>query len=194
MDVNSLKRTQVFSIDVPELNVSWGENGSAYAFTRPSQDLEGYAYKIAKSGVAPLPFFGKSLSLFSGKNYITATYLENDTYLTKSLQNGTEQAQHLMLLPEKCVFNPPTTALVWCAAPTETEADYIEDWYKGSHISEDLIWLVNLQQQSAQTVADLSKISKRTIDVDGLAMNDIGSLMLIRNKIDSALWLYRIPN
>jgi len=194
MDVNSLERTQVFSIDVPELNVSWSKDGSAYAFTRPSRDLEGYAYKITKNTVTPLPFIGKSLSLFSGNNYITATYLENDAYLTMSLQNDIEQIQHLLMLPEKCLFNPPTTALVWCAAPTETEAGYVEDWYKGSRVSEDLIWLVNLQQQTVQTVADLSKISKRTIDVDGLAINDIGSLMLLRNKMDNALWLYRIPN
>ena len=124
--------------------------------------------------------------------YIVASFADEESFVSTSYGPKEELVQGLPMIEEKCVFTAPEASGVWCAsAATQPDGDFIEQWYKGVVTSEDSIWYTDLDTQSAQLVADLTKLSGKTVDVTDMLLNYNGSLLLFKNKLDHSLWLYR---
>jgi hypothetical protein len=97
------------------------------------------------------------------------------------------------MIDDKCVFDSENTDGVWCASPlTVPNGDYLENWYKGVVTSEDYLWYTNLEDQTSTLLGDLSSLAGRIVDVTDLTVNHKNNLLLFGNKLDGALWLYKV--
>jgi hypothetical protein len=120
------------------------------------------------------------------------SYVENGTYKGGALLQNEHTEQGIVLLAEKCTSDNSIDAELFCAAPISAPENYLEDWYKGVLRSEDFLWRTNLQTGSAELIEDLETLANRAVDVDGITTNKTGSKLLLRNKIDDTLWLYKV--
>ena len=194
-NVDTLKQTQLFALDVPDMQMRWGASLDAmYAQTKPTKYLEGYLYTISKGALIPVGQAGYGLTAFLNNTYSVISMIQNNSrYSAESLSNAGIEIQSIAMLPEKCVFSPTQTSSVWCAAPlVPSNADYVELWYKGILNSEDYLWSTDLEKGKSTVVADLQTLSSRSIDVSLLEINTQGTMLLFENKIDGTLWLYKI--
>jgi hypothetical protein len=193
-DIAQKKQTEVFSTVLTEIKVVWGDAQSAIRIqTKPSASQEGYLYTVKNNSLTPLQARGYGLTTLSNNTYTIGSRIEKDGYTSTAYSLNTETKQPILMLPEKCAFNTEKKTSIWCASPlTVPSASYLESWYKGAITSEDYLWYTDLVTQSAQLVGDLQKLSGKTIDVEGLTVNQNGTELIFTNKIDQTLWLYKI--
>lgn len=192
-DLDKLTQREVFTADIGDAEVLWGENYSRiYIETKPTQYLQGYLYTISNNLLTPIVEGKKGLRSYIDDVNVLISYVTNNKYITSWIHDGTEIRQGMIMLKEKCAFNPRKENSVWCAAPLGVQsASYLENWYKGTLTSKDSLWLVDIGTQSSVLTADLSTLAGRTLDVTGITLNQGGSLLIFNNKIDQTLWLYR---
>lgn len=184
----------LFTLDIPSIRMLWGHSVEGfYAYTKPSQYLEGYIYKITNGKLSPLPIQGFGLTAFAYKDQVVVTNISDDGYTSVMFENGIQKKQPLLMLEEKCVTSPLSSSEIWCASDVaRQEAEYLEDWYKGIVTSTDYLWLTDLEYESAQLIIDFKSASGRSIDVTNMSIDAQGKNLLFINKIDQTLWMYRI--
>jgi hypothetical protein len=186
-------QTTLFTIGLTDVEVLWG-NGiqSTYLLTKPSQSLEGALYTVTKNVLRPVTASAYGQTAFTDDAYTITSHVENGNYISESLNNGVLTQQGILMLKEKCVFDPTQDGATWCAAPLEVaNATYVEDWYKGTKTSEDYLWFTDLATQSSELKGDLPKLGGKTLDVSGMTINNNGAIVLFGNKIDQSLWMFR---
>lgn len=193
-NINTLTSTELLSIELADIDLTWG-NGltSIYAQTKPSQYAEGYLYTVSKNILLPVGQSHTGLTSVLSNTNVINSYIEDGIYMSSRLFNATNSMQSIVMLDEKCVFNPLAETSIWCASPKETlSASYLENWYKGTITSKDALWLSDLSEQSSTLIADLSILSGRTIDISDIHIDNKGTILLFTNKIDQTLWIYQI--
>lgn len=192
-NLESGTQTKLFTIEIPDLKLQWGRGlENIYASTKPTRQLEGFLYEVNNGALTPVIPGAFALTAFMNNAYIVASFADEESFVSTSYGPKEELVQGLPMIEEKCVFTAPEASGVWCAsAATQPDGDFIEQWYKGVVTSEDSIWYTDLDTQSAQLVADLTKLSGKTVDVTDMLLNYNGSLLLFKNKLDHSLWLYR---
>lgn len=122
---------------------------------------------------------------------------ENQTAVAKVLDtySNQETISTLPAVPEKCAFSPAEQR-VWCASSFMLlwrDREYLNKWYRGEVSSPDSLWVSNYNNfESASLVADFSEEAGFDIDVVDMTISEDGSILLFRNKINDALWMYRL--
>jgi len=193
-DLQTLARTQLFSIPINDVLTHWGETiDGIFVQTKPSSVLEGYLYEVRGNALYPTYEGEYGLSIFMNRTHTVVSHVEGESYRSYVASGSERLKQGLTMLSEKCTFDYISTAHLWCTAPLEPlTPTYFENWHKGSLTSEDHIWSVDLQKSEAIYVGDLPLLSGRTIDVADITINIQGERLLFTNKLDGALWLFRI--
>lgn len=189
-NLDTLIEKILFEIPLADATTHW--SGEAVTMhPRPTQYFEGALYKVSGNTLSPLTnsFLGLTGFVYNGTPVYS--YVENNVYRggAKTLRGHTEQG--IVLMKEKCVGDYSTQNELICAAPLSATAEFVESWYKGTLRSEDFLWRTNLQSGSAELIEDLEELAGRAIDVDSITSNKTGSKLLLRNKIDDTLWIYR---
>ena len=190
--------TKLFEIQVPNMTLVWGgHSADVYAYTKPTEHLEGYAYKI--EGDTILPTTGKGVGFVpvigDTTMIITAVDAEEKTYRSALLNQETDSptAQPLVMLPEKCTFENKNIA--WCGAGYEVPKNtYLEDWYKGVIHPQDALWRINTQSQTATLIANPEQDAGRPLDITAMSINTSKDVLLFINKTDGTLWMYTMTN
>jgi hypothetical protein len=190
-NIETLEETVLFEVPFGD-SVTTVAGGATYISPRPSADFEGALYEVQTNRVAPrtASYFG--FSGFMHKDTPVYVYVENGTYKGGAMLGSEHTEQGIVLLSEKCAPDNTVENELLCAAPLTTSSDYLEDWYKGTLRSEDFLWRTDLQSGSAELIEDLGTLANRALDVDGITSNRTGSKLLLRNKIDDTLWLYKV--
>lgn len=192
-DFGSLAQTELFTIPFANAQVHW--EGDIYAYTKPTQYMEGFLYSASKGTITPVGSAQYGLTALIGSNYIVTSYISDDRYISTAVQDSGSYEQGILMLKEKCAFDPLSSDGAWCASPIGVlNAAYLEDWYKGAIVSNDFLWYTDLTTESSVLIGDLPTLSGRTIDVSGMAINTEGTLLLLGNKTDQSLWVYRIAD
>lgn len=193
-DIETLNTLEVFRVGIPDLKTQWGYPlPEIFVSTKPSKLMEGYTYKVSKNKLIPVTPSQYGLTSFMNDLYIVTAHVEQESYVTESIHNGVVTKQAPLMIPEKCILSQISAQQTWCASPIDIQnSDYLEDWYKGKIISEDHLWKTSLENQNSTLVADLAELSGKTIDVMDIQLNVQEDLLLITNKIDRTLWIYRI--
>lgn len=193
-NLTTLVQSQLFAIDGGDMVIHWnGPEGAIYASPKPTEFLEGSLYVISQNKLTPVTPSELGLTAFVGDESIVTSHIVDGQYVSELLSDDTFSRQPMLLLKEKCVFEKSSLNSAWCAGPLErTKASYLEDWYKGTVTSADLIWFADMDTDESSVFADLSALSGRTIDVTGMSINSKETLLLFKNKIDQVLWLYRL--
>jgi hypothetical protein len=186
-------QTQLFSTELSDIQVQWRSKDALIA-ARPSAAMQGALYAASGSTLTPLSEPQNGLTFVHNKNATVITYLTDDVFFSHALDDdGTLVDQAIAMIPEKCTFDTQTQGKVWCGAPLQLQNnEYLENWYKGTSVSEDYIWSTILSDEQSIVRGDLFKLSGRKVDVTDLHMNTQGDLLLFKNKTDQSLWLYKI--
>lgn len=193
-DVPSLARTLLLELPFTSAVMLWGSTvDGTFAYTKPSPLNESGIYAVASNSLTAVGNGGYGLVGIANMDDIFVSSIVKDVYSAAAYIDGVAYAQGLIMVPEKCAFLPISTETVLCAAPLYIpETTYLENWYKGSMTSTDHLWTIEPYAQKATHIADFTELGGRTIDVDGMTSNVNGELLLLRNKLDGALWLYRV--
>lgn len=192
--ISSLAQTEVFTLTLTNLIVSWGDGQSGITIeTKPTASQEGYAYTISKNILTPKKAKGYGLSILSDKTRTIASTIEDTVYVSTLYGTASETKQPILMLKKKCVFDSTNDDVVWCASPlAPPSASYLENWYKGTITSEDYLWYVDLSSQSAQLILDFKKLSGKVIDVASMGSTEDGRSLIFTNKVDQTLWMYKV--
>lgn len=189
--------TERFSLPFTDATVLWMPN-QTLVYNTPAPHHSGGLYRIDGNMLTRIGATGYALSALAHRNAstyaITRVDTESDRLITITRSNGDVYTQPITALPEKCAFGETDGTVLWCGAPvTITPRTYQADWYKGLQHSEDLLWRVDTTAQEAVVLADPLQATGRHVDVYGLTVDASGTQLMFKNKIDDALWLFRIP-
>jgi hypothetical protein len=187
-------RTTEFIFNFVNIITDWRDGGTKpYLTTKPASTLEGFMYQIDGTNVRPVVRSGLSLTSLVGDTTIITTYRTGDGYESFAVKTGDgfEIRLPITALKEKCVFDPADENFLWCAAPAANiPPDFIDNWYKGTVQTNDMLWLIDTAKESARLVASPEKILSRTLDIISLQTTPTGTALLFKNKTDQTLWLY----
>ena len=192
-DIQTFAQTEVFSFNYTNLDVAWGGNlTDVYLSTKPAHDFEGFIYRTQNDILTPATFSAYGLSALIADHSMITTYIANGSYTSAVVtRDGNFNTLPILAMKEKCVFDAFSTSYAWCAAPLETGSPtFVEDWYKGTMTSEDYLWLVDTNSQSAQLYANPTDLAGRAIDIKDIAVNAQGNMLSFTNKIDQTLWVF----
>ena len=159
--------------------------------------MEGFSYTIKDNILTPITPALYGLSTLISSDNILLTYYNQGAYTSSALRTDDNNTRPLPLLTlkEKCTFDAFSSYFVWCGAPIESPSStFVEDWYKGIIISDDSIWLVNTNSQTAQLYTNPQQIVGRSLDIQNMTINTQGTFLAFTNKKDSTLWLYDLAS
>jgi hypothetical protein len=191
-DFEKALTSELFSTQVIDAKV-WSDPVTKKIFlqTKPTKYQKGYLYTISKNKLEPITQPELGLTSFSQGSSTILSYIVDGQYISEWLNGGESTPQGMLLLEDKCYFETITS--LYCAGPlTQATENYLENWYKGTESSVDYLWHVELEDQKATLIVDLSELSGRTIDVVDVKLTPRLDTLLFKNKIDQSLWLYRI--
>ncbi len=182
------KSTTRFTIPLRDVEVLWGNND--YIYTTPTAHQFGHLYRVGsgtlhymtdgKEGLVAIPYAGG----------MVITHTVNDTVVSRGL-GDTQYEPPIVLMREKCVADQNASSTLYCAAPSgEITGVFPDDWYKGEVSFADILWKINMEEQSATVLSNFLSESGREIDVSQIGMDKRGIYIYFINKNDGTLWLF----
>jgi len=104
----------------------------------------------------------------------------------------------IMAIPEKCAWHPVRPASLWCGAlvpqAENTYGNFIRDWYMGLINPADILIEVTDNFITAIIVSEMAPEAGFVIDLTLPQFNKNGTEIFFINKINDALWRYRITS
>jgi hypothetical protein len=96
-------------------------------------------------------------------------------------------------LSEKCVWTKEESATVYCASPKQIPSgSYPDSWYKGVVSTDDQLKKIDLTNDLFYKVFDISNESGQKTDIKDMDISPDENYLIFKNKIDGALWMFRI--
>lgn len=195
-DLRTLAQKKLFAVNAGDLRAEWG-NGlkSMYLVSKPAVGYPGYAYTVSEEGiVTPISSEKDGLTAFMNNSYVVTTFASSSEYISEALQNFHVFPQAEAMIPQKCAFADMTGPIIWCGGQkSQLNRNFLEDWYKGTVISHDDLWRIDLTSGKAVRLMDLSAGAGRVIDVSGLTAGLQEKALIFENKVDGTLWVYHLP-
>ena len=196
-NLDTASRREVFTFDFVNTDVFWGEGyDNIYLSTRPGGSLPGYVYTISETTVTPVLPALQNLHAVITPEHTIATFGNRES--VSSVAIATDGEQHelpITAIPSKCVATPLDTAGLWCAAPISIDSiAYLGDWNKGTVQSDDFIWYVDIDRETASLRANPDRLRGRSLDIDKLNIDTKGRYLLMRDRTDQTLWLLDTDN
>jgi hypothetical protein len=170
-------------------------SGDLFATTKPSSQIDGYAFQInRKTGVFSRmlgPFRGLSVLPNANGSSLLYSYTDAGVYRLRVLTVANRQSVGLPVatVTEKCTWASNSQA-IYCAIPTNLEGDIPDAWYQGSKVFTDRIWRIDLQSRVASLVLDPSQIGNSNIDAVNLTVDPNEDFLVFMDKHTGALYAY----
>ncbi len=188
---------EIFTTPLSKLRISFLGKDRYFAFTKPSGTLDGTAYVISAgrfSTVAgPLP--GLVAKSSPSGTWMIVSFVNAGVLQLKlvNLTSGESIALPIGTIADKCVWTADDTA-VYCGVPKSPSisATYPDDWYQGAITLNDRLWRIDVAGRYTQLVLDLEKEVESPVDIQTLAIDPNGSMLLFLNKNDGSLWSYAL--
>lgn len=190
--IDSKTQVELFRVPLTQVRMVWG-NGldAAYLYTKPSQYLEGFAYRVTGSTLNRLGTGERGLTYLRNNNVELRTIADlKDMRSEFTWEDGFAQTP-VPFLPEKCAFVDSESKRFWCGGSIlQVEPSFMELWYKGLKTSKDGLWSIDAETGDVALEADLSTQAGRDIDVQSLDTASGGFYVFFTNKIDGTVWVY----
>lgn len=189
---------EVFTTPLSSLRVSFAGKSQYLAYTKPSATLPGDAFLVDATGhfsrVAG-PHNGLvALASPSGK-FVLVSYILNTVMQMNLVNTATGETISLPVatIADKCVWGLDDS-VIYCGIPVSPSPNfsYPDDWYQGAAHFSDRIWKIQISSRYAQLVLDFSKENQGPVDVEALAINPAGTVLVFINKNDGSLWSYSL--
>lgn len=192
------RSTAAFSTSLSSLRVAFAGKSAYLAVTKPSAALSGSAFLVGATGRFSRltgPLYGLvALPSRSGR-WVLASHTVGSEIRTELINTASGEALPLPIktIADKCVWTADDSA-VYCGVPTDPPAGYAypDDWYQGVAHFSDRIWKIEVAGRYAQLVLDFPKETGAELDVESLAINPRGTVLVFANKNDGSLWSYSL--
>jgi len=193
-------RTELWRVPMADLRVMFTAT-TALLINNPAANLAGSLYEIQNNSLTTIvgPAYAFTATPDPAGQYVLYRYFDTEKQTTvakvRDVYTNEETISPLPAIPEKCVFSP-VRLRVWCASSfmlLGTDRGYLNKWYRGEAISEDKIWVSDYENWGVASIeVDLLEVAGFNIDVVDMTVSDDGTMLLFRNKINDALWMYRL--
>ncbi len=185
---------QLFTIPFRDAAIIW-KTDEALAYNNPAAYLLGGLYRIENGSLARIgdAAYGLTGLAHPQTDTYVQTYVDVEAKELVASHIASDGRTDLVIpaFPEKCVFTPQNDHMLWCGAPIEPLArEYQTEWYKGTVVSDDLLWRIDVSNQTADALINFTIDTGRTVDIDRITIDPSGRHLLLRNKLDGALWIY----
>lgn len=194
--------TELWNVPLTDIRVWWGDLDNTYISNKPAPFLEGSLYKVTPNGLIPMgeQHYAYNVTVNDDNSQAIETYYDFDTENTKSyylnLKDGNKTAIPIVALPEKCTLSVGNLNKLWCGAlipgSSKNSRTYMNDWYAGNISSNDNLWETNVDSESSLVLANLFDRAGFVIDVTNLSISPDGEALFFTNKINDALWRYKL--
>ncbi len=194
-NISSQVREELFVTPLRQVTMEWGNGLDAiYLYTKPSEELEGYAYRVLNNQFIPVNKPGLGLVMAASNLSSVHSYVTGRQYVTEivSRDEATSLGALTVLIPEKCAYKSADQNRIWCGAPRSNSvpSNYLTNWYKGTLKSADLLWFVNVDEGRFEVAIDPEAAVKTSLDMTDLKVSEDGLLVSFKNKTDNSLWLF----
>ena len=90
-------------------------------------------------------------------------------------------------LPEKCTWTNDSKFAYCGGSSTPPPGLYPDDWYKGEVLFNDMLWRIDIEQNSSKIIMDSSKMPVK-LDLINPILNDKQDYLIFMNKYDNLLY------
>lgn len=196
---DNLKKSQIMDSEVGEWLSSWPRDSFVVLTTRPSYETVGFAYLLdTKTGSQAKIIGGKNgltVSMSPDGENVLYTESKNDSFVLNVLNKKKgSYTTSPGTLPEKCVWSRKNTGIVFCAIPENLpNGNYPDDWYKGEFFFKDYILKLDLINETATMIENISEENGGLqIDAFNLSLDKNEDYLMFSNKLDYSLWSLRL--
>jgi hypothetical protein len=182
----------VMNLPFKEWQIEWPKADTLTITTNASQSVSGYSYTLSTAGTLR-KLFGPQTGLLmkssQGFMYVLKASI-NETRIQLSIvstKNDTQIPISFETLPEKCVWGTKNPTMLYCAVPKSLPvAVYPDAWYQGKVSFVDELYSVDAVSGQITKIFDISKSG--AVDAVDLSLNEKGTILIFKNKIDNSLW------
>lgn len=190
------KLTQIFTQPLTQVSVEWPEENTIAITTKGSANHSGFLYFVnPKTGIWNKvlgPINGLSTRVSRDVKYVFTSQINTDQELVTALYkigSSTPTDTMIRTLADKCVWGNKNKELIYCAVPSNIEnANYPDDWYKGSVNFSDKILQYNAKDESIGIVSPILDQTDRLIDAFNLGTDSNDDFLFFMNKYDLSFW------
>jgi len=192
-NIDGTNARTIFSSTLSSLIVHLS-NGPFIAATKPSSQLDGYAFTVGANGAFSRiigPFRGLSVLPSPSGNLVIFTYLESKSLRMGLLdrRDGSVESIPLATFAEKCVW-AYGEEVFYCGVPKAPTGNLPDDWHQGAAVMTDRLWMVDLTADTAYYMIDVSGHAGTPVDMVGLSVDGRNDVLVFKNKTDGSLWAY----
>ena len=199
-DLNTLTKSNVFSLPFNEARVEWGDtvSGPHYVYPKATYALQGFLYEVEAGKLTRLPLEGFGFSALVSTSTILFTKISDQTPTSYLYDRKTHQIKNLELaiLPEKCLILENTPTFVCPLDLVNTLPYQMPDlWYQGDLSFSDSLVQIDTMTGISDIIVDILSESGREVDVLKLSYDDVAfEAYYFTNKNDNSLWMYESYN
>lgn len=191
---------KLFSSPLMQVLIAWPTNKTLLLQTKEAYGVPGVAFAVSGENGTMTPLVhAQSLSatanqLFSKILYQSAQNGTVRTTYAHDVASGKDLQLPFNPFPEKCVWSPLSTTMVYCAAPlTATPANYLDLWHQGLYNAADSIFQFDITNGiTSLTATPGSSQGGVQSNIAALHISPDGKYLLFITKGDRALWGVRL--
>lgn len=198
--LDTAETDQLFQTALSDVDVIW-KNDETLLHSRPAPTLRGSLYRVQGNTMTRVGDSGLSFSSLASPmltDIHIETYFNSEIGRLTSLvkESGAEDVRLVIAtLADKCAFDVLNGKSVWCGLPLEALGLNDQSaWYKGMLNFSDFLWRIDLNTGEAMVDENLYNATGREVDVLDLTIDNAGSYLLFKNKLDDTLWLKRLTD
>lgn len=195
---NGGRTRQVFSSPLQQLTADWSAADKITLTSKAAEGYDGIAYAVNPSTGATKKLIGALPGLLvkssaDGAYTLYSVFAEESAQtLVRIEKTGESRLAPFLTLPEKCAWSG-NSPVFYCAVPYQSdEAAYPDNWYMGKAATADNIWAVDVENNVAFVLYDLSARSFPPLDVDMMRVTHDNQYLIFREKAGQTLWSFRI--
>ncbi len=197
-NVNGSRPRQVFSSQLQQLTAHWGAPGQITITSKASQGYDGISYAVNPTTGATRKLIGALPGLLvkgsgDGTYTLYSTFADNaGQTLVRTEKTGESKLTPFVTFPEKCAWSS-NSPVFYCAVPYQSdEGTYPDSWYQGVAKTADNIWAVDVENDVAVLLYDLSKRNFPPLDIDEMKITPDNQYLVFREKEGQTLWSFSI--
>ena len=191
----------LFSLPLSQVLISWPASTTLMAQTKSAAGVPGIAFSVGiKTGTVTPLLYAEGLSALANTSFSKVVYQTvtdtSDTHTTYS--HDVESGQDITLpfnpFPEKCVWAPLSSTILYCAAPQQYVAgDYLDLWHEGLATSPDSIFQFDIFAGATSLVVTPGNGNSAPQEpIKSMAVSPDGHYLLFITRGDQSLWGVRL--
>ncbi|MBC7836985.1 hypothetical protein H7X87_04415 [Acetobacteraceae bacterium] len=189
---------KLFSLPLSEILISWPSQNLLLAQMKSAANVPGSVFSVNVSSGAVTPLlYAPGLSINADKSFSRVMYQTvgiNQSSYIHDIESGNDIPLSSDPIPEKCAWSSISTAIIYCATPSQyVPPNYLDLWHQGAASVADTIVAFNtITGKSAILIAPGGNQGGVESDIVEMSQSIDGRYLLFIKKGDRSLWGVRL--